>query len=197
MNTVDVRRATHADLDRVATTLDLAFRDDPVSSWLFPDPDDRARLHPGMMRLFVESALEVGEVHVAGDAYGAAVWFPVDPAQPDEDEDFVNRLGAACGPYEERLHELLGVMQANHPTAEAHLYLNFLGVRPDMQNRGIGAAMLRHQFRRLDAEGRPAYLESSSPRNIPLYLREGFERIGGFTLPQDGPQMVPMWRKPR
>jgi Acetyltransferases len=197
MNAVDVRRATPTDLDSVATTLDLAFRDDPISSWLFPDPADRARLHPGMMRVFAEAGLEAGEVYVAGDAYGVAVWFPVDPAHPDDDEDFVKRLGAACGPYEDRIYELMRVMQANHPTSEAHLYLNFLAVRPERQNQGIGAAMLRHQFRRLDAEGQPAYLEASTPRSVPLYTREGFERTGGFTLPQDGPEMVPMWRKPR
>jgi hypothetical protein len=103
MNTVEVRRATPADLDAVATTLDLAFRDDPVSSWLFPDAADRARLHPGFMRLFAEAALEAGEVYVAGDAYGAAVWFPVDPAQPSDDQEFGERLEAHCGPYAERL----------------------------------------------------------------------------------------------
>lgn len=177
-NNVEVRRATRADLDAAATTLDLAFRDDPVSSWLFPDPADRARLHPGFMRLFVESALEAGEVYLAGDAYGAAVWFPVDPAQPDDDGEFMERLATHCGPYAQRLHEILGTMQAHHPTEETHLHLAFIGVRPDLQNRGIGTALLRHQLLRLDAEGRPAYLESSSPRNIPLYLREGFERIG-------------------
>lgn len=66
-----------------------------------------------------------------------------------------------------------------------------------MQNRGIGSALLRHQFRRLDADGRPAYLEASSPRSVPLYTREGFERRDAFTLPNGGPEMVPMWRKPR
>lgn len=197
MNTVEVRRATPADLDAVATTLDLAFRDDPVSSWLFPDAADRARLHPGFMRLFAEAALEAGEVYVAGDAYGAAVWFPVDPAQPSDDQEFGERLEAHCGPYAERLREILGTMEAHHPTAEAHLHLAFIGVRPDMQNRGIGSALLRHQFRRLDADGRPAYLEASSPRSVPLYTREGFERRDAFTLPNGGPEMVPMWRKPR
>jgi Predicted acetyltransferase len=196
MNTVEVRRATRADVDRAATTLDLAFRNDPVSSWLFPDPADRARLHPGFMRLFVEAALEAGEVYVAGDGLGAAVWFPVDLAQPDEGGEFMELLVNHCGPYGQRLQEILGTMDAHHPTEEAHFHLAFIGVRPDLQNQGIGSAMLRHQLRRLDAEGKPAYLESSAPRNIPLYLREGFERRDAFQLPNGGPEMVPMWRKP-
>jgi GNAT superfamily N-acetyltransferase len=197
MDIVTVRPATTADLDDVATTLDLAFRDDPISSWLIPDPEDRARLHRNFMRLFAESALETGAVDIAGDAYGAAVWFRVDPNEHSDDEAFLERLAAACGPYEGRLRELMPTMQAHHPTTEPHLYLNFLAVRPDWQNRGIGAALLRHQFRQLDPIGRPAYLESSSPRSVRLYEREGFERIGGYALPHGGPEVVPMWRKPR
>lgn len=197
MSTVEVRRATSADIDDVTTTLDLAFRNDPIDVWLFPDPADRERRHRGFMRLFAEVAFEAGEVWVAGDGKGAAVWFPVDPAEQSDDEDFVARLGAYVGEHEGRLHTLLETMQAHHPTNEAHLYLNFLAVRPDRQNQGVGAAMLRHRLNRLDAEGVPAYLESSSPRSVPLYAREGFDRIGSLTLPDGGPELTPMWRKPR
>jgi GNAT superfamily N-acetyltransferase len=197
MNAPDVRRATHADADAVATTLDLAFHDDPISAWLLPDPAARRRLHHGLMRLFVDLALETGEVYVAGDAAGVAVWFPVDPAEQHDDDEFVKRAGAHLEDYEPRLHRLLETMQAHHPANEAHLYLNFLGVRPDLQGRGIGAAMLRHRFRGLDADGVPAYLESSTPRSAALYAREGFGRQGELMLPDGGPELTPMWRTPR
>jgi GNAT superfamily N-acetyltransferase len=197
MNSVEVRRAGLADADEVAATLDLAFRDDPVSVWLFPDPADRDRLHRGFMRLFVDLALETGEVYVAADTLGTAVWFPVDPAEQHDDEDLLGRAGVYCGAYEWRLRELLRTMQTHHPAGEPHLYLNFLAVRPDVQGHGIGAAMLRHRFRALDADGLPAYLESSTPRSAALYAREGFDRLAGFRLPERGPEMTPMWRKPR
>src|SRR5690606_24794003 len=115
MNAPDVRRATHADADAVATTLDLAFHDDPISAWLLPDPTARRRLHRGLMRLFVDLALATGEVYVAGDAAGVAVWFPVDPAEQQDDDAFVKRAGAHLEDYEPRLHRLLETMQAHHP----------------------------------------------------------------------------------
>lgn len=45
-----------------------------------------------------------------------------------------------------------------------------------------------------DADGRPACLESSNPRNIPLYERFDFERIGEIGT-ETAPVRTPMvWR---
>jgi RimJ/RimL family protein N-acetyltransferase len=49
---------------------------------------------------------------------------------------------------------------------------------------------------RIDAEGLPAYLESSNPRNISLYQRFGFEAIGEIRA-GGSPPVVPMLRKAR
>ena len=50
---------------------------------------------------------------------------------------------------------------------------------------------------RCDAEYAPAYLESSNPDNVPYYERFGFEVTGELRLPDGGPSLIPMWRKPR
>jgi hypothetical protein len=49
---------------------------------------------------------------------------------------------------------------------------------------------------RFDAEGSPAYLESSTERNRDLYLRHGFEVTRELPLPEGGPTMWLMWREP-
>ena len=70
------------------------------------------------------------------------------------------------------------------PTA---YHLEMLGVDSDFQGRGAGTEILRESLRRLDAEGREAYLESSNPRNVPFYRRQGFEVVDeNFPLEADG-----------
>jgi len=55
---------------------------------------------------------------------------------------------------------------------------------------------MRHAVRRSDADGVAAYLESSNPRNISLYLRHGFEILGTIQV-GDSPTVTPMLRRPR
>ena len=76
-----------------------------------------------------------------------------------------------------------------------HYYLDFIGVHPDKQGQGYASALLRHTLTRLDAEKQPAYLESSNPRNNPLYQRHGFQITDEIQLP-NGPILWCMWRNP-
>jgi GNAT superfamily N-acetyltransferase len=69
-----------------------------------------------------------------------------------------------------------------------------LGTDPRYQGKGIGSALLAPVLEQCDAEGLPAYLESTKERNVPFYARHGFEvtesfRVGG------GPTVWGMWRK--
>ena len=49
----------------------------------------------------------------------------------------------------------------------------------------------------LDAQGIPAYLESSNPVNNHRYERAGFRRIGGFDAVLNDATLSTMWRDPR
>jgi ribosomal protein S18 acetylase RimI-like enzyme len=89
--------------------------------------------------------------------------------------------------------ELFEKMGAGHPD-ELHWYLPMIAVDTHQQNRGIGSSLMRHSLERCDAENVPAYLESSNPRNIPLYLRFGFEPIGEISA-GGSPPLVPMLRR--
>jgi ribosomal protein S18 acetylase RimI-like enzyme len=93
------------------------------------------------------------------------------------------------------LERLFAQMERHHP-AEACWYLPLIGVDPSCQGRGHGSALLRYALEQCDRDGVPAYLESSNPRNIPLYQRQGFEIIG--TIQADrSPTVVPMLRRRR
>ena len=64
------------------------------------------------------------------------------------------------------------------PSSEPHWYLPMIGVDPAKQGNGYGSALLKHALERCDGEGKLAYLESSSPKSVPLYQRHGFQLVG-------------------
>jgi predicted acetyltransferase len=72
-----------------------------------------------------------------------------------------------------------------------------IGSDPTVRGGGFVQALMRSRLDRCDAEHAPAYLESSTPDNIPYYMRFGFEVTGEIKLPDGGPSMWPMWRAPR
>lgn len=196
----DVRAATPADADLLARITAAGFYDDPVMSWVLRD-DDR-RLHQlvvGFGRLIAETVPEGGVVHLADDA-SAAFWR--DPSY-EHVRTAADRAesgsGAAVDTWNaeemERMRIMGEAMREAHPH-EPHWYLNVVSTLPERQGQGLGAAVLQPVLARCDADGVPAYLESTNPRNRSLYRRHGFVETGEILLP-DGPSMMQMWRDPQ
>jgi ribosomal protein S18 acetylase RimI-like enzyme len=194
---VDVREAREADASEIGRQLWKAFRDDPVQRWLFPA--DAAYEGRGLanFELVVRRTLEVGLVHTTGGLEGAALWLP--PGR-----DLLERPGGTRFGWRSMLllrgaivrgARFFQVLARHHPH-EPHWYLPVLGTDPAFQGRGVGSALLGAVLARSDAEGLPAYLESSKERNIPFYRRHGFEVQGTLQVP-GGPTVWPMRRAPR
>lgn len=72
-------------------------------------------------------------------------------------------------------------VDAGHPEGP-HWYLPAMGVNPMRQASGIGSSVLDHSLARCDQTCRLAYLESTSPANIPFYQRHGFEVVGEIKI---------------
>jgi ribosomal protein S18 acetylase RimI-like enzyme len=192
--TIAIRAATGAEAGPVAATLSQAFQADPVSSWLFPDPDDRLARHPHFFRVFIDVALADGRIHTTPGYEAVALWVAVDPDSPGSSKHLGDRFEEACGPSYQRFVRLDEAMYQHHPSHILHAYLAFVGVRPDCQARGLGTALICHRLDELEALRRPAYLEASSTRGRGLYERLGFRRLPPrIDLPQ-GPSLWPMWR---
>lgn len=194
MMTIDVRSATETDQQAVIGVITLAFSSDPMARWAFPDPATYLAVMPEVVRAFGGNGFAHGTAHLVDGGLGAAMWLPPG-VHPDSDR--LTALTEAHVP-EERLADLMKVfeqMEAYHPP-DPCWYLPLIGVDPACQGRGCGSALLRYALERCDRDGVPAYLESSNPRNVPLYERHGFESIGTI---QSGasPTLVPMLRRPR
>jgi GNAT superfamily N-acetyltransferase len=197
-----VRAARRDEAALLGEVLADAFAEDPVFAWLIP-PQVRDR--NGRLRTFFTSMsrgyLRQGKpCYVTGDASAAALWAaPGGWAMPlshiileavPSGLAFRRRLLRALRTQEqiERLHA---------GQSAPHWYLGYLGTRCGRQGQGLGSQMLREVLSGLDTDGVPAYLESSSQRNLPLYERNGFRVVGELQALGHGPTIWRMWREPQ
>ena len=184
--------SSNAQEEAIATVV-LAFSSDPVARWFYPDPHQYLLHLPSFVRAFAGKAFEHNSAYCVDGYLGAALWLPPD-VHPDEN---VAALLQRTIP-EENQQEIFAFterMNSSHPS-EPHWYLPMIGVDPAKQDNGYGSALMKHALARCDGEGKLAYLESSSPRSIPLYRRHGFELLGTIQV-GSSPPLFPMMRKPR
>jgi ribosomal protein S18 acetylase RimI-like enzyme len=182
--------ATHADRDALVATLAAAFESDPVARWFFPGELYQACFAP-FTGAFGGGAFTHHSAYHTTDYSGAALWLPPETG-PDEARmmEIIERtLEDEKRPTAFAIFEQMG---HGHPD-EPHWYLPVIGVAPQHQGRGIGSALLAAALAKCDEAGLTAYLESSNPRNIPLYRRHGFEITGEIRI-GTCPPITPMTR---
>lgn len=194
MTTIDVRSATESERQAVIDVITLAFTTDPMARWSFPAPATYLAVMPDVIEAFGGAAFAHGTAHLVEGGAAAAMWLPPG-VHPDTDR--LAELAERHTPPEQRdaMSKVFEQMDSYHP-AEPCWYLPLIGVDPVRQGRGHGGALLRHALERCDRERMPAYLESSNPRNVPLYERHGFESIGKIQA-GSSPTVIPMLRRPR
>jgi len=178
----------------VIDTIVLAFATDPVARWVWPNTRQYLTSMPTFTRAFGGGAFLHKSAHCSDDYAGAALWLP---PNVHSDEKALGEIlqGTVATSIRDDLFMILEQMASYHPT-EPHWYLPLIGVDPAYQGRGYGTALLDYALQTCDRDHLPAYLESTNPRNIPLYQRHGFEVLG--TIQAGGsPPLVPMLRRSR
>jgi GNAT superfamily N-acetyltransferase len=194
-----VRRVTDADVSRVTELFVLAFYDDPIWSWAFPDPVKRVEQHRALWSLYLHSALPHGWVWMTEDDGAASLWIP--PGRPElsaeDDARYEPMVRDMLGEHADDVLTLVDRFEENHPREEPHYYLSLLGTHPGHRGQGKGMGLLAANLAEIDAEAMPAYLESSNRANDHRYERLGFVHTGEFAAPGGQPTVACMWRDPR
>ena len=189
----EIRSAAKTELPEVVSTIVAAFITDPIARFALLSPHDYLQGMPAGARAFGGKSFECGTADVSSDLSGAALWLP--PGEHPDSEALEQSFRDTSEPaHLDDLLETFGQMDQCHPD-EPHWYLTLIGVEPNAQGQGIGAMLMRHAAERCDREGSVAYLESSNPRNIGLYVRHGFEAIGEIQVGK-APVVTPMLRRP-
>jgi len=190
------RLAESADIAAVVATVTSAFLSDPLWGPVFDDHDAPEVPASQLWNLFVSSAaLRYPWTYVTPGSEAAAVWYPPGASEFTEAEvagydAFLERIVGRA-----RADEILAIGEicdAAHPT-EPSFYLSLLATHSEHRGSGLGMGLLAQTLRLIDAEGMPAYLESSNPANDARYARFGFEPHGTLTAPS-GHRFTTMWR---
>ena len=193
---MDVRPANRSDHERIAAVLAAAFATDPPLSFLLPE-DHGPRLRRYFTALIPLYAA-AGAIWTTRDGSGAALW--IAPGQyPLTVRETLPVLPARLEVFGRWPRRGIGAQRAldrHHPHDPRHWYLDYIGVEPAGQGRGLGSALLAPMLARCDREGRGAYLNAGSPRSRHLYERHGFTVRSEFRLPFGGPPLWRMWREP-
>jgi GNAT superfamily N-acetyltransferase len=189
-----VKAVSPADRKRAVATIAIAFANDPMMRWSFPDPDSYFEIARDLIDAFGGHAVHHGGADEIADFSAAAFWLPPGVSPDGEAMDAIFKAHMPSDRLQDG-EKIFEQMNKFHPH-EPHWYLPLIGTDPTKQGKGYGSALLQHAVERCDRDRLPAYLESSSPVNVPLYERFGFEVIGKI---QQGssPDLVPMLRKPR
>jgi ribosomal protein S18 acetylase RimI-like enzyme len=186
--------ATARDRTRLIEVMTAAFETDPAARWIYPGLEQYRRNFPAFAEAFGGRALEHDTAYYSGGFAGAALWLP--PGVGPDEEALMALLERTIPESEKAAAFAVFEQMGGYHPAEPHWYLPLIGVMPSRQGKGHGSALLQQALRQCDADGTLAYLESSNPRNIPLYEQHGFELLGTIQV-ERSPPIFPMLRAPR
>ena len=168
-----------------------AFANDPTLRWMFPDDSTYESDFSTFAHAFGRPAFENGTAFFTDDYIGAAFWFA--PGVSDDEEAVIASLTQSVPADRlDAAFKIFSQMEEFHPRF-LHWYLPLIGVDPIHQGNGHGSRLLRNTLDECDRSGIPAYLESSSPENIPLYERHGFRLLSEIQA-GNSPTVYPMLR---
>lgn len=169
------RDAAAGEWAQLVHSLALAFEDDPVSAFIFPDPQGRVGRLKRLYALTIPRLADCGRMITVDGVPGAAIWQAPSPPEPRRlgQAWLLARLFFVLGRRSGAVMRLGETMERHH-LREPHWYLGFLGTAPAHQGRGFGSAMMDPVLSLCDEQGIVGYLESSKEQNNPFYERHGF-----------------------
>ncbi|MCE5250505.1 GNAT family N-acetyltransferase [bacterium] len=198
-----VIRLEHAQKIQALDIIVRALWDDPLSRYIYPDENERARKIIHFFDIGFQYSLAFGEVYTTTETDGVAVWLV--PEHPDMKLWGMVRTGVflkvmrmgrkAFG----RFNEFMKYAVRKHAESVTgdHWYLIELAVEPACQGRGIGGRLIEPVLERADAAGQPCYLETLTERSVRFYEKHGFTVSEKVFIPDGVPPFWAMIREPR
>lgn len=172
-----MKRATINQKSLVVNILSSSFDNNKSVNFVVKQDKDREKRVNGLMEYSFDVCYSFGQVWISEDDQACALIL-----LPDKKRTNLNaivwdaRLALSViginriGPVLSRESKI----KSFHPK-EPFSYLWFIGVKPELQNKGKGSLLLKEIIEESNREDRAVYLETSVERNLSWYNNHGFE----------------------
>lgn len=191
------------DAEEVGHILAAAMFNDPLAAATFPEIEDREALLPLHLEALVRYCALFGRVEGLGDPLeAAAIWLvPGETEMPPERlvaAGFNTHAEVIGDEASERFFGVMEHMEGVHADAidRDHWYLQVIGVSPDVQQSGYGAALLAPVLEEADQALQPIYLETFAAETVAYYENLDFEVVATDRDPVLGLKYWAMLREP-
>lgn len=181
--------------ERAVEGLTESLRDDPLNQHFVPDPAERSRVLPSLMRTFLRYTLCRGLVLTTREIGGASLLLP--PAECRLSTPGMLWSGMAGVAWRAGVRAMARFARAGkwleefrcHHAGGPHWYVIAQGVVPAHQGRGVGAAVMERTLEIVDQDDGACFAETFTLRNARYYERFGFRITAEAELPGGGPRV--------
>lgn len=193
---IHIRQAALADALTLGRIIGRAFAEDPLTRWTL---STAKQIETTFISLTRHVYLPRGLCMMA-EGMAGTLWLP-----PGQNKQLplgpMAMLGAQMLSSLHPRHALRALavdseMIRRRPTYP-HYYLFAVGVLPEARGQGYAPRLINQTLALADAEGVPAFLENTNPKNHRLYCGLGFEPVETYRPAEGAPEITGMVRWPR
>ena len=170
--------------------LGRAFANDLIVRWPLGDVDGIEQRITSSFRLLDYGCAAAGLLIQSEDSSGAALWVGPKALERFSKIELASRdtVRALTSDGGARYDEFWDWIEAQIPD-EPVWFLDHVGVEPDRQGRGIGAALISWGLANARRDGIGAFLETATEANVAYYETFGFRVDVEVDAPSGGPHI--------
>ena len=179
-----MKRAVQNQKSLIVEILAASFDDNKSVNFVVKQDKNREKRIKGLMEYSFDICNAFGDVWISEDGQACALVLMPDKKKASLSAILwdvrlalsvigINRIGPVLSSESK--------IKSFHPK-EPFSYLWFIGVKPELQNKGKGSQLLREIIEESKQGKRPIYLETSVNENLPWYKNHGFEIFNTLDL---------------
>ncbi|MEL5953528.1 GNAT family N-acetyltransferase [Streptomyces sp. CLV115] len=190
-----VRPITDTDVPVAVDTLTRAFTGDPYIRHVIAADGHEERIRRFQELCLTRIGMVYGRVWVADEGRAVAVWSTADQDPSPAFTEIGPLVDDLTGDRADAYEFAEQAVEPYRPHEPAWI-LNTVAVAPEAQGQGLGSAVLAPGIEAAALAGHPAFLETSTERNVVFYERLGFRVTVEVPLPDGGPRTWCMRKDP-